>query len=94
MKIPVIKKSYSLSLFLPKLSLIKIDYQFIFNHNLLYNSINYYLFIKMHLNYRLAETKKEEGNKLYKQKKYNEALKQYSAAIGMSFHLFNQLFVK
>ncbi|CAG2103453.1 unnamed protein product, partial [Medioppia subpectinata] len=29
----------------------------------------------------VAETKKEEGNKLYKQKKYHEALKQYSSAI-------------
>ena len=31
---------------------------------------------------RVAESKKEEGNKLYKQKQYNEALKHYSAAIG------------
>jgi hypothetical protein len=34
------------------------------------------------INYRLAESKKEEGNKLYKQKKYQEALKFYSGAIG------------
>jgi len=31
----------------------------------------------------IAESKKEEGNKLYKQKKYNEAFKQYSAAIDL-----------
>ncbi|XP_064466243.1 dnaJ homolog subfamily C member 7-like isoform X5 [Ornithodoros turicata] len=36
------------------------------------------------ISHRLAEAKKEEGNELYKQKKYEEALRLYTEAIGLS----------
>ena len=32
--------------------------------------------------FRLAEERKEEGNQLYKQKNYRDALHKYSEAIG------------
>lgn len=42
----------------------------------------------------MAESKKEEGNKYYKQKKYQEALKFYTGAIGNYIYhiLFDLLF--
>jgi hypothetical protein len=48
--------------------------------------------INLLIDYRLAESKKEEGNKLYKQKKYQEALKFYSGAIGNYIFQINLIF--
>ncbi len=36
----------------------------------------------------LAESRKDEGNELYKTRNYNEALEKYSEAIGEDAHTY------